>query len=272
MNHYTSEQLANIHHETFAFIEIREEEHVFTITLDRESKKNAIHPIMVNELAFALQYARDNKDVWVVVFQSKGNVFCAGADLKAFMGDLGEYESSIPVPEGEILIGELFNKVYKPIIARVEGDVYAGGFFFLSGSTYVVALDHIKLGLPEVKRGLYPFQVMASLLQVMPRRKVVDWCIRGYNLPVGKAHEYGLVTHVTTVSDIDKIVDGLISDLKANSPSAIRLGLESLDYITPSAEAHQYLSDMLKKTIMTQDAQEGIMAFRMKRTPVWTGE
>lgn len=272
MKHYTTEQLANIHQETFAFINIAETNNVLIITLDRERKKNAIHPQMVNELAFVLQYAKEEKNIWVVIFQAKGNVFCAGADLKAFMGVLGEFDSSIPAPEGEVLIGELFNKVHKPIIAKIEGDVYAGGFFFLSGSTYVVALDGIKLGLPEVKRGLYPFQVMASLLRVMPQRKVIDWCIRGYNLPVEKAHEYGLVTHIANEENLEEIVRDLIDDLKANSPSAIRMGLEAFDKIQDSASDHKYLYDMLMKTVASKDAQEGIMAFREKRKPVWVGE
>ncbi|MGK0387718.1 MAG: enoyl-CoA hydratase/carnithine racemase [Maribacter sp.] len=272
MKHYTTEQLTNLHQETFAFIEVAEADNVLTITLDREKKKNAIHPQMVNELAFALQYAKEERNVWVVVFQSKGNVFCAGADLKAFMGMLGEYNSSIPNPEGEVLIGELFNKVHKPIIAKVEGDVYAGGFFFLSGSTYVVALDGIKLGLPEVKRGLYPFQVMASLLRVMPQRKVIDWCIRGYNLTVEKAQEYGLVTHITNQENIEETIQGIIDNLKANSPSAIRMGLEAFDKIQDSSSDHKYLYDMLMKTVATKDAQEGIMAFKEKRKPIWTGE
>jgi len=93
-----------------------------------------------------------------------------------FLGMLGEFESTIPSAEKEVLLGDLFNQVHKPVIAKIEGDVYAGGFFFLAGSTYVVADTQVKLGLPEVKRGLYPFQVMAALLQVMPKRKVVDWC------------------------------------------------------------------------------------------------
>jgi len=85
--------------------------------------------------------------VWVVVFQAKGNVFCTGADLKAFMGILGEYQSSIPTPNGNILIGELFNKIHKPTITKVTGDVYAGGFFFLAGSHIVVAQESVKLAL-----------------------------------------------------------------------------------------------------------------------------
>ncbi len=272
MNHYTKAQTANIHNETFAFIEVSETDHVLNITLDREAKKNALHPQMVNELAFAMQYAHHESSVWVVLLQAKGNVFCAGADLKAFMGMLGEYDSSIPAPEGEILLGELFNKIHKPTIAKVTGDVYAGGFFFLAGSHVVVAQNGVKFGLPEVKRGLYPFQVMASLMRVMPARKVLDWCIRGYNLPVKAAEQYGLVTSITSAEHIDAEVQAIIEELKQNSPTAIRMGLAAYDHIQPAAETHHYLMEMLQKTIGSKDGQEGLTAFREKRPPVWTGE
>ncbi len=270
MNYYHN--TSEIHKQTFAFIEIEESNHIFTITLNREHKKNAIHPHMLNELAFALQYAKEEKNIWIIIFQAKGNVFCAGADLKAFMGNVGEFNSSIPSPNQEILIGELFNKVHKPIITKVTGDVYAGGFFFLAGATYVVANENITLGLPEVKRGLFPFQVMASLLRIMPPRKVLDWCIRGYNLPVQKAHDFGLITHIATSENINNIIENLIEEIQQNSPSAIKLGLEAFDHIQSAESQHQYLIKMLQQTIMTQDAQEGLLAFKQKRKPNWKGE
>lgn len=272
MEYYQASLLEKATEETYAFIAIKESGNTLTIRLDRAAKRNAIHPQMLNELAFVLQYAKSSNHIWVIVLEADGKVFCAGADLKAFMGELGEFNSSIPQAEKEVLLGDLFNSVHKPVIAKIEGDVYAGGFFFLAGSTYVVANEHIKLGLPEVKRGLYPFQVMASLLDVMPKRKVVDWCIRGYNLDVKKAAEYGLVTHVSTKETIQQIVNELISDLTANSPSAIRYGLEALDTIQNSDSKHKYLMEMLVKTISSKDGQEGLRAFKEKRKPVWTGE
>ena len=272
MNLYTAEQLADFQQHQFAFIQCEIEDHVFRLTLDRAEKKNALHPQMVNEIAYALNYAHGEKTIWMVVIQAKGNVFCAGADLKAMMGLIEENNSTIPAPEGEILIGELFNKVGKPTIAKVTGDVYAGGFFFLAGCNIVIAQDTVKFGLPEVKRGLYPFQVMAALLKVMPARKVVDWCIRGYNLPVQEAERYGLVSQVCTSGEVDQAVDQVIGELKQNSPSAIRLGLQAYDHIRPAAAEHKYLFDMLQKTIMTKDGQEGLKAFREKRKPNWVGE
>ncbi len=272
MNLYTKAQVADIHDQIFAYLMVEEADNVLTLTLDRAEKKNALHPQLVNEIAYALHYAHFSKHIWMVVMQAKGNIFCAGADLKAMAGIIEPNDSTVPQPEGEVLIGELFNKVYKPTIAKVTGDVYAGGFFFLAGCNIVVAQDNIKFGLPEVKRGIYPFQVMAALLKVMPARKVVDWCIRGYNLPVAQALQYGLVSEVQTAENIDAAVQRIIEELKGNSPSAIRFGLEAYDKIQPSAAEHKYLYDILMQTIKTKDGQEGLKAFREKRKPVWTGE
>lgn len=271
MKLYSQDQVKSIHSETFAYLIVEEVDHVLHLTLNRERKRNALHPQLVNELAFALNYAHYSPDIWVITLSAKGQVFCAGADLKAMAGIIEENDSSVPEPNGEILIGELFNTVHKPIIAKVTGDVYAGGFFFLAGSHIVISQDDVKFGLPEVKRGLYPFQVMQALLQVMPARKVIDWCIRGYNLPVDTAAQYGLVTQVCSPEKIDDVMNGIIEELKQNSPSAIRMGLESYSHIQPSAAEHKYLFDMLQKTIQSEDGIEGLKAFREKRKAIWKG-
>lgn len=272
MNYFDSTLVTEALEQTYAFIKVNQQAHILQITLDRPAKKNALHPHMVQELAFAFQYAKTTPEVRAIVIDAAGDVFCAGADLKAFMGMVGEFESSVPKSEQEVLIGELFNKVHKPVITKVEGNVYAGGFFFLAGATYVVCNAGIKLGLPEVKRGLYPFQVMAALLEVMPKRKVIDWCIRGYNLDVRDAFDFGLVTHVSSPDTIVSTVEKLANEISRNSPTAIRMGLEALDHIHEKASQHQYLMQMLQKTVLSQDGQEGLRAFREKRSPVWTGQ
>lgn len=271
---YTREQTADLRSQTFAFLRVREAEHVLTITLNRPAKKNALNPVMVHELAYAMSYARHHHSVWAVLLRAEGDVFCAGADLKAFMGGSEDSASTIPAPEGAVLLGALFNSLHKPCIARVEGHVYAGGFLLLAGCTHVVACRGLTFGLPEVKRGLFPFQVMAALLEVLPPRKVLDWCIRGYNLPVEEALSWGLVTTIAERESIDEQVDRLLSDILANSPSAIQLGLEAFDHIRQNntVQQHSYLRNMLMQTLQTEDAREGIAAFREKRAPVWRGE
>ena len=78
----------------------------------------------------------------------------------------------------------------------MEGDVYAGGFLLIAGCNYVVSKDGLKLGLPEVKRGIFPMQVMESLSKVISFRNVIDWCVRGYNLDVKTAHSWGLISKI----------------------------------------------------------------------------
>ncbi len=264
------EELQNFKEQQFAFLKWREEGHTLVLTLNRPEKKNALHPILVNELAYALMYARETSSVRVVVLEAAGDTFCAGADLKVFAGGGDEVVSSVPAPQREPLMGELFNLLHKPSIARVQGNAYAGAFLLLAACTYVVAADHARFGLPEVKRGIFPFQVMVSLIEIMPARQGLDWGIKGYDLSAQDAQRHGLVTHVCNAEDLDKVITNLCEQIAQNSPNAIRLGLEAYDYIRRAGREHQgYMREMLMKALQHPDSQEGIAAFREKRAPNW---
>ncbi|MFY9310966.1 MAG: enoyl-CoA hydratase-related protein [Bacteroidia bacterium] len=268
---YTKEQTQNLKQQTFAHLQIEESNHILTITLNRPEKKNAISPILAKEIAYAINYAHYSADVWVVVLGANGDVFCAGGDLKAFMGRAEETISTIPEPNGEVILGDLFNGLHKPCIAKVKAPVYAGGFLLICGCTYVYASPNTVFGLPEVKRGLWPFQVMQSMLQVMSPRAVLDYCLRGKTLNAGEAQKIGLVSHVT--ENVDAEVQALAEEITQYSPSAIRLGLEAFDHLKtiPESEAHVYLKKMLSQAIKTEDAKEGMTAFAEKRKPNWKG-
>lgn len=270
--YYSKEACQSIDNQTFAFLEVKQEAKVLTVTLNRPNKKNALHPVMIDELAFAFAHAHFNTNIWTVVLKANGDVFCSGADLKAFMGQLGEHNSTIPSPKEKVLIGEVFRQLHKPCLAQVNGNVYAGGLLLICGCTHVIASENVKIGLPEVKRGLFPYQVMAALLQLMPDRKVIDWCLMGNDLTAQEAHDLGIITHLTT--DTDKKLGLLLAQLLANSPTAIRMGLQAYAEIKgeQASTQHQYLMGMLMKNIQTKDAREGILAFKQKRAPIWTGE
>ena len=92
------------------------------------------------------------------------------------------------IPEKDILIVLPINW-FNSTVAVVNKDVYAGGFLILAGCLFVVANKELKFSLPEVKRGLFPMQVMASLIKIMPQRKVLDWCVRGYSISANEANK-----------------------------------------------------------------------------------
>ena len=148
----------------------------------------------------------------------------------------------------------------------------AGGLFFLTGSHFVIADQKVTLWLPEVKRGLFPFQVLAALVTKINKSNAINWCISGDTITAQKALEWGLLSEVVESNEMSTKTESIIEKIKRNSPNAIRLGLEAYEKITKTDDEHQYLMEMLQKTIMSKDAQEGINAFKEKRNPVWTGE
>lgn len=272
---YTADQAADINKYTFAYLLTEEADHVLTLTLNRPEKKNAMNPVFMNEIVFALNYAKYNKDIWMVVFKANGDVFCAGADLKSFAGGAQEETgSTVPEPAGKVVIGEAFNKLYKPCIAQVHGNVYAGAFLLVCGCTHVVAAEQVSFSLPEVKRGIWPMQVMASLKPIVPARKLLDLCMRGKSISANEALELGIATQVVAADNLEKAVDELTTELKTFSPSAIKYGLKAWDELRNIEEEkqHPYLLGMLGEVLKTKDAAEGLSAFIEKRKPNWTGE
>nr|WP_310587913.1 enoyl-CoA hydratase-related protein [Larkinella arboricola] len=248
-------------------------DHVLTLTLDRPEKKNALNPTLLNELAFALAYAHYEKDVWLVVLAAVGDVFCAGMDLKSLSA--GEWgEETVPPPSGPVRLAELLAGLHKPCLARVQGAVYAGGFLLIGGCTHVIAADTATFSLPEVKRGLFPFQVIASLIEIMPARTALDLCLRARTLSATEALRIGLVTEVVSPDDLEKAVERLAEELKQYSPTAMQFGLRAFQQLKslPVDQQQAFLYEQFQQIQQTADAREGMTAFLEKRAPTWRGE
>ena len=269
MNYYREGQLEKFHTENFFFIEIDEINEVFEITLNRTAKKNAIHPQMLNELAFALQYAQNNKRVRVLVLRAKGDVFCSGSDLSAMQGKIDQHDSSIGEPLKEVLLVNLWTRFSKPSLAIVEGNVYAGGYLFLACCTYVIAEKSLKFSLPETRRGVFPMQVMGVLMRIIPPRALLDWSIRGYEIDAQKAEDWGLISRAVKKNEMEHEAGKWIKEVLENSPMAISLGMEAYSNIIDDEKNQKYLKSMLDKVLRTKDAREGLKAFKEKRSPRW---
>ena len=272
---YTAQQVAQLPADGFRFLLVTLDNHVLTIVLNRPDKKNALHPPMLNELAFALAYAHYTPSVWVVVLAAVGTTFCAGMDLKALSqasNSAGELEQPpVPEPSGPVRIGELMAGLHKPCIAQVQGPVYAGGFLLVGGSTYVVAAESATFSLPEVKRGLFPFQVLAVLFDIMPARTALDLCLRARTLAATEAKTVGLVTDVVPDHELAEAVGQLADELKQFSPTALQFGLRAAQQLKslPSGEQQAFLYDQFQQLQQTPDAKEGMAAFLEKRKPEW---
>ncbi|MER0438641.1 enoyl-CoA hydratase-related protein [Emticicia sp. W12TSBA100-4] len=264
--------IQKFHSVEFQLIKAQQNDNLFTITLNRAEKRNAFTPTMLQELAFALEFAHQANDIWCVLIQAEGPAFCAGMDLTIFQNPALDIQNeSLPKPMKEITIGDAFKNLEKPCIAKVEGSVFAGGFLIIGGCSFVVSVNDALFGLPEVKRGIFPMQVMATLLKIMPQRKVMEMAILGKNYSAKEAFELGIVTHISLKENIEQETKSLINSILENSPFAIKKGFEAINNFSnlPENQQHHYLLGILQEIRESEDAKEGILAFKEKRKPVW---
>ena len=240
--------------------------HVLTITLNRPEKKNALNNVMMNEICYALCYAKQERRIRVVIIAAEGDVFCAGADLKR-----EKAESNVPKIEGSDDISLLIRHLYKPVICKIQGSVHAGALLMVTNSTHAIAVDDAKFSAPEILRGVWPHMVMAGLFRVMPKRAGLDFCMRGQAIDAKKAEEWGLINHSVPKKELDKAVSDMASDLANLAPGTMQFGLEA--YVNQDGmnfdEALPYLGKKSAETFAGPDAQEGIAAFLEKRDPNW---
>ncbi len=242
-----------------------------TLALSNPARKNAIGPVMVNELLWALEDAVNDENVRVIVITGAGDAFCAGGDFAQMTG--GADGPALP-PKGDyadLLLALV--RCPKPLVARVNGPAMGGGLGIVAACHFAVAVDTAKLGTPEVNVGLFPMMIMAVLARLVPRRRLLEMMLFGEKLTAAEAKEANIVGCVVPAGELDGAVAELEAKIVSKSPMTLRLGLEAfaaqddLDLAT----ALPMLRERLGACLGTEDAREGLMAFLEKRTPVWKG-
>jgi len=242
---------------------------VLWLTITREERRNAMSHGVLAAMAAAMGTAQGDRSVRAIVITGSGQkAFCAGADLqsaKAFTADYSE-------PHGHLAqVLRVAKASTVPLIARVNGACMAGGMGLMSMCDMAVASSHAVFGLPEVKVGVFPAQVLSVLQHLIPRRKLSEMCLTGEPITAAEALTYGLVNYVD--EDVDAKLQWLLGRLLDKSPAAIRRGL----YTMKKAEAMSFEESMsftesqIALFTLTEDAKEGQKAFQEKRKPQWVG-
>ena len=250
----------------FSATKINIKNKIMTVTLDRPEKKNALNNVMMNEINYALAFAKQEKAIRVVIFAANGDVFCAGADLSRTDSD-----SNVPKLENSDDISLSLRHLYKPVICKIQGPVLAGALLIVANSTHAIAINEATFLAPEIHRGLWPFMVMAGLFRVMPKRAGLDFIMRGKPIDSKKAEEWGLINESVKKEEIDKKVDKLAMELASLAPETMKFGLEAYEKQDSKSfdEALPYLKKQIAKCFEGEDAKEGISAFLEKRKPNW---
>lgn len=245
----------------------------FWITINRPEKRNALNADVIAGLASSYRAAHADPDVRVIVLTGAGDkAFCAGADLQ---NNSAAFAMDFSRPNGEYAdLLRLSQAATKPSIARVGGVCMAGGMGLLCMTDMAVAADHAIFGLPEVKIGLFPMQVLSLLQSIAPPRLVNEWALTGEPFDAKSAQAAGLLNYVVPAAELDAKVEWLIGRTADKSPTALRRGKYAMRAIASMSfeESIAYTESQIAIMAMTEDAKEGLKAFAEKRKPVWPGK
>ncbi|MDQ3035046.1 MAG: enoyl-CoA hydratase-related protein [Myxococcota bacterium] len=254
-------------------IRVAAEGPVATITMNVPERKNPLGPMMVNELCWALDDARDDASVRAIVLTGAGAAFSAGGDLKQMSGGSGDEGEPLAHRGDYVDLLLRFPALGKPTIARVPGVAMGGGLGLVASCDFAIACESAKLGTPEIRRGLFPMMIMAVLRRVVSRRRLMEMMLLGETIGAHEAERIELISRAVPDERLDAEVAELAGKLAAQSPTALRLGLAAFHAQADRdlASALPYLRDQLVAILGTEDAREGLMAFVEKRAPQWTG-
>ena len=249
------------------------QDHVARVTIDRPERMNAIDTATHQLLGEIWDEVEAMPKIRCVVLTGAGErAFCAGADLKDDTGKSGiEYWQGI----SEGFSGIALRRTLKtPVIARVNGLALGGGLEMVLGCDIVIAADTARFALPEAKVGRVPLDGGMVLLQrLIPRNIAVGMMMTGRMVPAAEMARYGLVNAVVPLADLDAEIDAWVADILAAAPLSLR-AIKAVARETPDMPVHDAFmrqTPELVAALNSEDAHEGVRAFREKRAPIWKG-
>ena len=237
---------------------------VRVITLNRPDARNAIDSALALALEAAIEALDADDDLTAGVLTGAGGGFSAGMDLKAFA------KEGMPKGFGEFLR----DGAQKPLIAAVEGFAVAGGLEIALACDLIVAARGVKLGIPEVKRGL--FAAGGGLFRLpnrIPYAVAMELALTGEPIGAEKAQEVGLVSRIAEPGQALEAALALAGEIAKNAPLAVAASKQVLRDSRGLTEEDAWAlqAPLTGKVFGSEDAKEGPRAFAEKREPNWQG-
>jgi enoyl-CoA hydratase/carnithine racemase len=245
---------------------------VFLLTLNRPQVMNAVNTALSAAAGEALELAQADPEVRVIVITGAGRGFCAGADLKEIAA--GNRVDDPGHPEWGFA-GIVQHWVAKPTIAAINGFALGGGTEIALACDLAVIDEAASLGLPEVKRGLFPAAGGVIRLQhQVPMKVALEIALTGEPVSARRAAELGLVNRVAPAGMALQAALDLAEAIAGNAPIAVRESKRVMHATRAAGSdwdsaAWKINADAARVVFRSRDAREGPRAFAEKRKPEW---
>ena len=246
---------------------------IATVVLSRPDVRNAFNDEVIAELSQAFIQLGDDPQVRAIVLMAEGPAFCAGADLN-WMRRMADYSREENEQDAEKL-AFMLRTIYecpKPTIARVQGDVYAGGMGLVACCDMAVSVDTANYCLSEVKLGLIPATIGPYAIRAMGPRASHRYFLTAERFSAAEARRIGFVHEVVPADQLDATVSTWVQALLAASPNAIKECKKLVQYVA-DRDITRLLIDHTVKAIAdiraSDEGKEGVQSFLNKRKPAW---
>lgn len=248
-------------------IKFEKQNGIAVIKLNRPEKRNALHPILINEFSEKLNEIEHDDNLKILILTGQGNSFCAGADLD-YLNQLRKF-SAVDNEKDIRSIAELLLHLYhfpKPTIAAVNGPAVAGGCGLATVCDFIVADElNAKFGYTEVKIGFIPAVVSIFLIRKIGEGRTKQLLLSGELIDSWKAYEIGLVNHISKKPLEESF--NLANRLLENSSSSMEMIKKMINSISMMNvdEAVSYCIGLNVISRSSEDFLKGLMRFLEKK-------
>lgn len=246
---------------------------VARITLTQPEVRNAFSDEVIAEITAAFLEVGARPEVRAVVLAAEGPAFCAGANLN-WMRRMADYTRDENVADAGKL-AEMLRVIYecpKPTIARVQGDVYAGGMGLVAACDMAVSVDTAGFCLSEVKLGLIPATISPYVIRAMGARAAHRYFLTAERFDAQEALRIGFVHALVPADALDAKVDELLKALVSASPNAVR----ACKKLVLDVAEREINANLIAATVegiadirASSEGKEGVQSFLNKRKPAW---
>lgn len=245
---------------------------IFTITINRPDKLNALNKDVFTDLNTALDEVENNQEIKSVIITGSGpKAFVAGADIAEFAG-LSKEEAMALARRGHNTFTRIENSA-KPVVAAVNGFALGGGCELAMSCHFRVASENAKFGQPEVNLGLIPgYGGTQRLVQLIGKGKALELLMSAHMIDANEAKELGLVNYVTTSETLLEHTKKILEVINSKAPLAVAGCIRAANAVfDESKNGYEMEIEEFGNAFNTDDMKEGTAAFLEKRKAKFKG-